>query len=320
MMRRLLATLSVLAVAFALAARAADPIPPKIPVKSGPTNTEKLTPEQIALERTAALVQQADLLRQFEECREALQHLRNRYAESEDKEDRRKADALKEAQKLCEDRATELKFKKLIADLDKKDALANPDRLKDLQKSNKELLDDLKTLVKLLESADPERLLRERRIENERLLERIKELIAKQERVRAQTEQNRKDTDALKKAQENVTQQTRDLIGKDNKDNKGAETKKGEAKPEGKEGKDYGKAEAKYDTKENKGDPRSKDGGDPKEAKPSEGKEGKPAGQNPENKEGKPGDNKEGKPTEGKEGKPSESKEGKGRSEGRQTW
>src|SRR5262249_42357114 len=143
-------------------------------------------------------------------------------------EDKDKAVILKEAIKKASEQGVDNKFATLITGLKTGDTFKDLDKLQDLMTKNKDLQSDIRDLIALLLTDDRDEKLRIERINTERLLERIKELIAKQERVRAQTEQGRKDAPALKKEQERVTKETKGLI--DPKADKGNEAKKGEAK------------------------------------------------------------------------------------------
>jgi hypothetical protein len=313
MTRRLLAALGVTALAFVLAAQAADP-PVKVSKPSDKSSPmPDLTPEKIALEQSEAAQKQTMLQRQFDDFKQSLLRLAHRLESSTKQEDKDRAALLKEAIKVASEAGVETKFSALINKLRAGDTFKDLDQLDDLMNRNQDLRKDLRALIELLLRDDRDSQLREERLRTERLLERIKELIAKQERVRAQTDLGRKDAPALKRDQERVTEATRDLIArKDGKGNKGGEAKKGDAKSGGKEGKDHNKAESKPDTKGSKGDNRdAKPAAESKEGKPGEGKEGK------EGKDSKSGEGKEGKPGEGKEGKPGEGKEGKEAKEGK---
>ncbi len=293
MSRRLLTALACAAVAFCLSARA------EIDSKSGRSNPRdegvKGDPK-ILVEDSAA--RQAALKRAFESFRQKLAVLAGRLENGSDK-DKEKAKALRKALRKASELGTEAKFDSLIRALTVKGADKSLDSLGQAVRDNAELRKDLQQLIALL-AKDDAQANREQIEKMARLLEQLKELIAKQERVRAQTEIGRKSNKELEKDQNKVTKETRDLIDGKNKDK--GETK-GEGKPTG-----QAKGEGKDDTKikaENKPG-EGKDGKEGKTGEPKDGKEGK-AG------EGKDGNGKEGKPGEGKDGKSGEGKDGKGK-------
>jgi len=229
MMRRFLATLSVVAVAFAIGARAAEPINP-IPFKK-PVDTSKskpdieLTPEQIALQQAESAIKQDYLKRQFDEFKQSLLRLAHRLESSTKREDKDKAAILKDAIKQASEQGIDNKFNTLMVALKNAETFKDVAKLEAILDKNKDLQNDLRALIELLLKDDRDKQLREERMSTERLLERLKEIISKQERVRAQTEQGRKEAADLKREQEKVTKETGNLIGK--KDEK-ADTKKGD--------------------------------------------------------------------------------------------
>jgi len=340
MIRRLLASLTVTALAFTLAVQAADPIrinsPKPADTKIG---TPDLTDAQIAQQQKEAAIKQDQLKRQFDEFKQSLLRLAHRLESTGKSEDKDKAAILKKAISVASEQAVDTKFTSLVAALKNSDSFKQIDKLGELMTQNEDLRLDIKKLIELLLSDDRDTALTKERMETEKLLERIKEIIAKQERARAMTEQSKKAKEDLARDQSKVTKETKDLLGPKDDKNKNDPDKKGEAKQGGND-KDYAKGEAKYDAKDPKAEERKPDAGkegketpgeakeakpsenkeeskpgEPKEAKPGDNKESKP-GENKEakpgeNKEAKPGDSKEGKPGDGKEGKPGENKEGK---------
>jgi hypothetical protein len=296
MTRRLLGPLVVTALVFTLTVvRAADkPIPVKTSGKSNKTEAPSgLGDPRVRIEDAAT--QQDQLKRQFDEFKASLLRLAQRLEASSRQEDKDKAAILRQAIKEAGERGVDAKFATLVAALRSKDAFQDLDKLQEIMAQNADLRNDIKRLLELLLKDDRDAQLKREREEVQRMLERLKEIIAKQERVRAKTDLGREKSNDLRKAQEKVTQDTKRLLeGK--KDDKGAEAKKGDAKGEGK---GNARGEAKDDAKDPKGD-----------AKTQEGKEGK-SGQGKEGKDGKPGEGKEGKSGEGKEGKAGEGKEGK---------
>src|SRR5262249_11027633 len=205
------------------------------------------------------------------------------------------------------EKGTDAKFMELIDLLRKDTTFKDLDAIDKAVKVNNQLAEDLRTLLRILMTDDRDEQLRKEREEYTRLLEKLKEVIAKQERVRAATEIGKRESKDLAKDQNKVTGDTKNLIGQGKGDPKGSEAKKGEGKGNGKEGQNA-KGEGKNDTQGAKGDAKTDKGenktgdpkaGDPKaDAKPGEGKQG----------EGKPSDGKQG---EGKkDGQNSDGKQG----------
>jgi hypothetical protein len=323
MTRRLLATLFVTAVAFGLAARAADPVPQdKKPADVKKDDGDKLTPAQIEAAQKEAALKQEQLKGQFDEFKQGLLRLAQRLDSSPKPEDKEKAKALRDALNATGTQAIDAKFIALAAALKGSEAFKDLDQLNLLIKENNDLRTEIRSLIDLLLKDNREAELRRQREETEKLLERLKEIIGKQERHRSQVEMGRKEGKDLAKGQKDIKDQTRELYDPSKKGaNQGGA--KGEGKGAGKDAKEA-KGEGKNDTKDPKGtgkesksaDSKSGDkpgegkndkGGDGKEGKPGEGKEGKPGDAKGE---GKPGDDKSGdkKPGEGKEGKPGDGK------------
>lgn len=326
MMRRLLATLTVVALGLALVARADDPAKTKVdPKAKAAAKDENSIDEKVA--KAEAAIKQEQLARQFREFEAALLRLAQRMELSSKPEDREKAVILKKAIELASTEGTDTKFDKLVKLLKDKDSL-NLQDLDRAQNANKDLAADLAKILAILMTDNRDAELREKIRELNEMLKRLNQVIRDQQTVRAWTDRNAMDKERLEREQRLVRNNTEDLIGQGKP--KAGENKeaKGEAKPQGKpsDSKEGGKpGEAKNDTKEAKGDERNQDGkpsdkgGDPKEGKPGDKpgdpKEGKPgeakeAGKQGDPKEGKPGDMKEaGKAGDPKEGKPSDSKD-----------
>jgi len=309
---RLLATLAFVALAFSLVAQAqpAKTVRRDTP-KVGFKGDAKTLIEDIA-------TRQAQLKRAFEDVSKQLVNLKGRLENGTTKE-QDTAKAIGKALDKAKDQANIAKFDATIRELRKPGSERDIDAIDKALKETGELAENVRVLLELLKQSESA-LNKELMEKRARLLEQLKELIAKQERVRTQTEIGRKSNKELGKDQNKVTKETKDLV--DGKKNDGKNNKnKGEAKAEGKPGE--GKpGEGKEDTKtksegkpgENKdgegktGDPKGTDG---KEGKPGEGKDNKSGeGKDGKGKEGKAG---EGKPGEGKEGKAGESKDGKGK-------
>ena len=148
MMRRFLATLSVVAVACAFGVRAADPISPipfKKPVDNSKSKTDlDLTPEQIALQQKEAFLKQEQIKRQFEEFQQSLLRLAHRLASSPNQQDREKAEVLKKAIAQASEQGVDNKFTTLMLTLKNSDTFKDLDKLQGLMDKNTELRNDLR--------------------------------------------------------------------------------------------------------------------------------------------------------------------------------
>ncbi|HXG12742.1 MAG TPA: hypothetical protein VNK04_23490 [Gemmataceae bacterium] len=294
MTRRLLATLLVVAVGFAFAARADDPA--KADPKSKAAKDGDAIDPKVAREEAA--IRQEQLARQFRDFEAALLRLAQRLSESSRPEDKEKAATLKKAIEKASTEGIDTKFERLVKELKDKQSL----NLEDLEKAraaNRDLSEDIRAIIAILMSDTRDEELRRQIRELTEMLKRINQLIREEQTVRAWTERGTMDKDRLEREQRQVRQSTEDLVKGQGKQGEGRDARedRGQAKPGN--SKDGQPGEARNDTKDPKGENR--------DGKPGEGKEGKPG----EAREGKPGESKEGKPGEAREGKPGESKEGK---------
>jgi len=285
---------------------------------------------------------QERLKQQFKDFTTDLLRLAQRLENSPKAEDRDKAQALKNALKSASEQGIEVKFTTLILALKTSNAFKNIDTLQGVLTQNQEIRDDLRKLIDVLLKDDRESALRKEREEVQKLLEKLKEVIEKQERVQANTELGKLGKTDIAKAQNKVTKETKDLVdpkkagdpkdgkdskdgkgkdGKDSKDGKSKDSKDGDPKDgKGKDSKDSdpkdgkGKDSKDSDPKDGKGkdskdgdpkDGKGKDskGGDPKDGKGKDSKGGDP-------KDGKGKDSKGGDPKDGKGGDPMDSKAG----------
>ena len=314
MARRLLAALLMTATAFVLTAQADPPKDPGgkfDPAKlktTGPSTDNDFNTRQ-------AEAEQRELKRRFLEFRQALLRLAQNLELSSKPENKDKAAMLRKALDQAREKGVDAKFNKLIELLRSPQVKGDLTKLTEASDVNEALRRDLATLLKILESDNRAAQLAAERKRTEKMLEAIKDLIRRQERVRAQTEQRRGDTKDIAKNQGKIADSIKDLAGQ-GKGNRGAEGKKGEAKGNpgkqgGKEGKD-GRGEAKKDTSKDKAGQKAADGKGKEGDKT--GKEGKP-GDSKDGKEGKPGDGKKGEGKDGKggEGKPGQGKKGDGK-------
>jgi len=272
---------------------------------------------------------QERLKQQFKDFTTDLLRLAQRLENSPKAEDRDKAQALKNALKAASEQGIEVKFTTLILALKTSNAFKNIDTLQGVLTQNQEIRDDLRKLIDVLLKDDRESALRKEREEVQKLLEKLKEVIEKQERVQANTELGKLGKTDIAKAQNKVTKETKDLVdpkkagdpkdSKDSKDGKGKDAKdskdgKGKDSKDGdpKDGK--GKDSKDGDPKDGKG--KDSKGGDPKDGKGKDSKDGDPKdgkgkdskGGDP--KDGKGKDSKGGDPKDGKGGDPMDSKSG----------
>ncbi len=266
---------------------------------------------------------QERLKQQFKDFTTDLLRLAQRLENSPKAEDRDKAQALKNALKSASEQGIEVKFTTLILALKTSNAFKNIDTLQGVLTQNQEIRDDLRKLIDVLLKDDRESALRKEREEVQKLLEKLKEVIEKQERVQANTELGKLGKTDIAKAQNKVTKETKDLVdpkkagdpkdGKDSKDGKGKDSKDGDPKDgKGKDSKDSDPKDGKgKDSKD--GDPKDGKGKDSKDGDPKDGKGKDSKGGDPKDgkgKDSKGGDPKDGKGKDSKDGDP---KDGKGK-------
>ncbi len=308
MTRRLLATLFVTATAFALIARAEPEIKIK-PVTPGGTSATVPKDETDPKARIGDAPNEQDRLkRQFDEFKLSLLRLAQRLENSSRQEDKDKATVLKEALAKASEMGIDQKMTGLVSALKSDKTFKDTDVLADVIGRNDELRKDLNTLIEMLQKDDKEAELRRRRQEVTRMLEQLKDIIAREERLRTRIDLGRQKAPELKPDQDKANDAMKKLAGVTPKP---ADTSKSEGKlPPKSESKEGKPGEAKADAKDPKGEERPQEGkpADNKETKPGDPKEAKPG----DPKESKPGDSKEAKPGDPKEGKPGDSKENKG--------
>ena len=238
---------------------------------------------------------QERLKQQFKDFTTDLLRLAQRLENSPKAEDRDKAQALKNALKSASEQGIEVKFTTLILALKTSNAFKNIDTLQGVLTQNQEIRDDLRKLIDVLLKDDRESALRKEREEVQKLLEKLKEVIEKQERVQANTELGKLGKTDIAKAQNKVTKETKDLV----------DPKKAGDPKDGKDSKD-GKGKDGKDSKD--GDPKDGKGKDSKDGDPKDGKGKDSKGGDP--KDGKGKDSKGGDPKDGKGGDPMDSKSG----------
>lgn len=185
---------------LAVAAPAAD---------TAPKADTKAPDPKAMLEDTAT--RQAQLKRAFESFRTRLSLYANRL-ENGSPEDKQKAQSLKKAIKLIGELGTAGRFDSVIGGLNRKNADQNLDVLGRVVKDNKELRQDLQKILALLLEGDALKKLAERKARAKELLEKLKEVRDKQARLQTQTEMGKQEEKTLAKAQDKVTDQTKETL------------------------------------------------------------------------------------------------------------
>ena len=246
---------------------------------------------------------QERLKQQFKDFTTDLLRLAQRLEASPKAEDRDKAMALKNALKVASDQGIEMKFSTLILALRSSDSFKNIETLQGVLTQNQEIREDLRKLIDVLLKDDRESQLRKERQEVQDLLEKLKGVIEKQERVQANTELGKLGKNDIAKAQGKVTKETKDLIDP----KKAGDSKDSDGK--GKDGKDSKAGDGKgKDGKDSKGgDGKGKDskGGEGKDSKGGDGK-GKDS-KGGDGKDSKGGDSKSGQDSQDGSAQPSPS-------------
>ncbi len=238
MMRGLLAVLGVTAATFVLVARADQPFPVKVDAKSkGTTPRVEEGDPRIRIEDAAN--QQERLKRQFDDFKQSLLNLANRLEKSTRQEDRDKAANLKAAIKKASEEGVDTKFATLVDALRKENTFKDLDQLQTVLDQNADLRRDIRAIMELLLKDNRDAELRKEIEKNARLLEELKRIIAKQDKLIAQNLIGRTSTKNILEGQKKVSQETKNLAdGKTGKASQGSEAKKGEGKDAkgGKEG------------------------------------------------------------------------------------
>jgi hypothetical protein len=157
-------------------------------------------------------IRQAALKRAFEAFRQKLALLAGRLENSASEQDRDRVAALRRALKLAGERGVEGRFETLLRDLTARGADRNLDLLSQIVRDNKELRQDLRAILKLLTEDDRDKRLAQRREDAGRLLDRLKELRARQARLQALSDRGKHDGKDLARQQEKLTQQTREVL------------------------------------------------------------------------------------------------------------
>ena len=241
MIRRMFATLLVMAAVFVVAVEAQDPVPIKTanPAKSATRPGDDRVIDKKAVAEEVAR-EQARLARQFKEFESALLRLAQRLEGSNNPQDKDKAMVLKKAIEKAAAEGTETKFSKFVEELNSSKALTFDGVSKAMQE-NEGLARDLQDILDIILRGKVGPDTKAVQMQYERLLELVKHIIREQELVRAKTErtdQARLDNQSLGKMQQGVTKSTEAVERGFGKNDKGGEMKgkPGDFKPEGKPG------------------------------------------------------------------------------------
>ena len=262
-------------------------------VSLGRTDSSKTLPSNSppTASRNDAATTQDRLRREFEELKQSLLRLKQRLEISPRPEDKARALAIDAALAMVAKQGTDGKFTTLVKSLRQTDAFSNLDTMQQVMNRNQELREDLRKLIEILAKDNREDQLRKEKEDALKTLEKLREIIGKQERVKANTDLGKAAKEDLAKAQKKISDQTKELAGskesKSGKDAKDGKDKDGKDKDgKDKDGKDK--------------DGKDKDGKD-KDGKDKDGKD-------------KDGKDKDGKAKDGKakDGKSGESKPGQG--------
>jgi hypothetical protein len=290
MARRVLAAMSVAALATVLTLRAE---PPKTPGVDSPADAQA-TSDNI----TRGTDRSAQEYKKFEE---SLLRLVQRLERSPRAEDREKAQGLRKAIEIINNQQVENRFNKLLTLLLANKQLTTTE-LMEAAGQNEELIKILRDMLEVLLTDSDLLRKREEMIKLQELIRQVDAIIKAEKIEQTKMDGNRVASDTIAKTQNGITKATesvaRSLAGKKDdpkKDPKNSDPKKAEDPKKGdpKEG----------DPK--KGDPES---GDPKQGDPKQGdpKKGDPKNGDPKQDDPKQGDPKQGDPKSGepKQGNP----------------
>ena len=201
------------------------------------------------------------LREEFETFKNEVLKLKQRLETSDKDEDKNTVKVLENVLKEINNQAVDGKFDKVIERLSDPNTLREDPGRRAVETGNKELHDAMLKLIDLLQNGDDFAAKRKERLANEKLLEKLKEILSQQERLIARVDQNKGTGKDLAKIQERIKEATKGTLDP----NAGKETKpdfkKSEAKYDNKPGSDA-KGEAKNDTQGPKGEAKDNKEGD----------------------------------------------------------
>ena len=265
-------------------------------VSLGRTDSSKTLPSNSppTASRNDAATTQDRLRREFEELKQSLLRLKQRLEISPRPEDKARALAIDAALAMVAKQGTDGKFTTLVKSLRQTDAFSNLDTMQQVMNRNQELREDLRKLIEILAKDNREDQLRKEKEDALKTLEKLREIIGKQERVKANTDLGKAAKEDLAKAQKKISDQTKELAG--SKESKSGKDAKDGKDKDSKDGKDK--------------DGKDKDGKD-KDGKDKDGKDKDGKDKDGKDKDGKAKDGKD-KDGKAKDGKSGESKPGQG--------
>ena len=194
-------------------------------VSLGRTDSSKTLPSNSppTASRNDAATTQDRLRREFEELKQSLLRLKQRLEISPRPEDKARALAIDAALAMVAKQGTDGKFTTLVKSLRQTDAFSNLDTMQQVMNRNQELREDLRKLIEILAKDNREDQLRKEKEDALKTLEKLREIIGKQERVKANTDLGKAAKEDLAKAQKKVSDQTKELAGsKESKSGKDA--------------------------------------------------------------------------------------------------
>ena len=205
-------------------------------VSLGRTDSSKTLPSNSppTASRNDAATTQDRLRREFEELKQSLLRLKQRLEISPRPEDKARALAIDAALAMVAKQGTDGKFTTLVKSLRQTDAFSNLDTMQQVMNRNQELREDLRKLIEILAKDNREDQLRKEKEDALKTLEKLREIIGKQERVKANTDLGKAAKEDLAKAQKKISDQTKELAGskesKSGKDAKDSKDKDGKDK------------------------------------------------------------------------------------------
>lgn len=239
---------------------------------------------------------QEENLKLYKRFADELLRLAQKWEKSDNPEDKARANTIRSALKVADEKRVESLFKEIVGAL--ADA-RNPTGTEfgNLMAKDAKLTGALKEILATLRTEDEMTKLKREIEELKAYIKEVERIKREQENLLARTEQPKSDPNRIAKDQDNLAKDTKDLANKMSKgdpkgdpkagDPKGgnpnAKDDKSEPKPEAKPGDNT--AEPKTDTKENKTDPKDPSAaGSPTDPKqnPNAGAEPKPGGMNPD--------------------------------------
>src|SRR5262249_26258515 len=156
----------------------------------------------------------AAMKRQFDDFVSQLRLIAKSMAASTDAKERDRAKSIEKALKKASDDNISGLFESISQSLTKKGADKDIDVLATVVSENKKLTKALRMMISLLLQDDRSKLLADRREALAKLIKDIKNLKARESRLQAQTDLDKKKNDELKKDQEKIRQELQKVVKK----------------------------------------------------------------------------------------------------------